>query len=186
LTLIAIGDLAVLWNRRWQETAMPRFRIALSALLLVAACKKSDKPVEPAPDLVRGTAARPTIAAKSSEPPLARPAGDPRRPVESVPLDPELEAKGLEMMQQLADVVAADAASCSKLAADIKAFAVQNKLLLSRLVAAESQETEGQRAEFSRRNAAAQAAVAQKMQTAMTACSGDPAVLAALQEFPGE
>src|ERR1043166_7644944 len=104
---------------------MPRFRIALSALLLVAACKKSDKPVEPAPDLARGTAARPTIAAKSSEPPLARPAGDPRRPVESVPLDPELEAKGLEMMQQLADVVAADAASCSKLAADIKAFAVQ-------------------------------------------------------------
>jgi hypothetical protein len=173
-----------------------RFGIAtLSSLMLVAACKVSDKPLERA-----DPAARPAAAVTRSIDPAAgasaNPAGKsasatlprdlPRDLPLDLPLDPELEAKGLAMMQRLADIVVADARDCEKLAADLKAFAAQNKQLLAQLVAVESQETEGQRAAFSQRNAAVQVAVAQKMQSAMTACAGNPSVLAALQEFPGE
>jgi hypothetical protein len=159
-------------------------RIAtLSAAALAAACK-TDKPpeanVRPAPASAPAPAARPADPARTA-------AASPSKPAEAAPvLDPELETKGLAMMDKLADVFVADAADCEKLAVDLKSFAAQNKALLSQLAAAESQETDDQRAGFSKRNAAAQAAVAKKMQSAMTACAAHPSVLAALQEFPGE
>lgn len=154
----------------------------LAAVMLAAACKVSDKPAQPAPEAAH--AAKPAGTATPAGHAGPTP-GLPGKP-ESSPPDPELETKGLAMMQRLADVIVADANDCDKLAADLKTFVAQNKPLLSEVIAAQAQEGAGQRAGFSQRNAAAQVAIAQKMQTAMAGCAGHPGILAALQQLPGE
>jgi hypothetical protein len=159
----------------------------VSATLLVAACKTSDRPAGSSPSAkAPDPVAKPASAApRSADPampadPAARSAAAPRA------IDPDLEVKGIAMMQRLADVFVADAKDCDKLAADIKAFVAQNRPLLSQLAAMEQQETDQQRDDFSRRNREVEVAIAQKMQSGMALCAANPAVLAAMKEFPAE
>lgn len=158
--------------------------IATLSAVTLSACK-TEKRVEPTPSPVAGPA-----AAHSDRPPeLARPEPSPPAPAAgpAAPrFDPELEAKGHAMMNKLADLFVADAADCEKLAADVKAFAAENKALLSQLATAQGQKSYEDRLAYSKRNAAVQAAAATRMQAAMTACAGHPSLLAAMQDFPGE
>jgi hypothetical protein len=179
----AVGVPGVLWNGRVKEIAMLRsFRIAtvlagtVSAVMMIAACK-TDKPATPAP---AAPAASVTPAAS------AKPVDPAAKPAAPAATNSELETRGIAMMQHLADVFAADGKDCDKLAADIKAFVADNKPLLTQLAALDQQQNDAQRDAFSARNAEVQAAVAAKMQGAMTACGANPGVLAAMKEFPGE
>jgi hypothetical protein len=151
------------------------FRIAtLSMAMLFAACK-TDKP-EPRPEVAK--AAVPAAKPAAPEVPAVKPAA----PAAS---NTELETKGIAMMQRMADMFAADAKDCDKLAADLRTFIASNKPLLTQLADADQQQNDEQRDAFSARNAEVQAAVAAKMQSAMATCAANPAVLAAMKEFPG-
>jgi hypothetical protein len=151
----------------------------LTSILILGACK-TEKRVEPE---VARTAPAPAARAASRPPDPVQPApAEPASRPETRPLDPELAARGHAMMDRLADVFVADARDCDKLAADLKTFAAENKPLLAQLVAAQSQDRRAATAQSS----AAGAAIAKKMQAAMTACAAHPAVLAALQDFPAE
>lgn len=159
------------------------FRIAtLSALMMVVACKTSDKPAERTPEATRKAATPAAPALPNAKP--GDPAASPPDPTLPAADNSELETKGLAMMQQLADMFEADAKDCEKLAADIKTFVSGNKDLLAQVAAMEQRQSDEQRQAFATRNAAAQAAVAKKMQGAMAACVSNPSVLAAMKTFP--
>ena len=153
------------------------FRIATlsAALTVTAAACKTDKPAQ----------SKPAASAEASKP-AAKPSAVPELAAGKATSNSELETKGIAMMQRLADVFAADAKDCDKLAADIKAFVAENKPLLAQLAAMDQQQSDEQREAFTARNAEAQAAVAAKMQGAMTACASNPSVLAAMKDFPGD
>ncbi|HET7504544.1 MAG TPA: hypothetical protein VFK02_26160, partial [Kofleriaceae bacterium] len=121
----------------------------------------------------------------------ADPAGKPGDPPAAAPAAPaaagsntELENKGIAMMRSMADLFAADAKDCEKLAADIKAFIAKNKELLTQLVAMEKKMTDAEKAAFEERNKSEQAAMMQKMTPAMTACQDNKSLEAAMKEFP--
>jgi hypothetical protein len=187
----AIGGAAVLWNRRRQESAMRMPWTATLVVLLIAACKTSDAPATEAkatPPTTRSIAPTPQPVLPAPPPPAATASG--ARPesakTEPVGSNTELETKGLAVMQRMADLFAADAKDCDKLGADLKAFVAENKPLIGDLLKHEGHQNAEQRAAFTRRNAVAQAAIAQKMQAALTACASNAAVLSAMKEFPGE
>lgn len=155
--------------------------LCLAALSALALACKTEKRVEPAEAIARATPAAPAARPPELPPQPAAPAAEAVHPV-----DPELEARGHAVMDKLADVFVADAADCDKLATDLKAFAAQNHAVLAQLASAQAQASYQERMTYSRRNAAASAAIATKMQSAMTACAAHPSVLAALQAFPSE
>jgi hypothetical protein len=154
------------------------FTIALfSATMMAAACKNADKPATMAPEAT-------TKAAASTKP--ADPAAKPADPVAASAsgTNSELETKGVAMMQRMADMFAADAQDCEKLATDVKGFIAQNKELLGQLMAMEKKQSEQERTAFEARNKAAQAAMMQKMTPAMNACRDNKSLEAAMKEFP--
>jgi hypothetical protein len=151
------------------------FRIAMvSAAMLLTACKTEKS--EPRPEAAK--AAKPVARPAAPEVPAIKPAAP-------AATNTELETKGIAMMQRMADMFAADARDCDKLAADLRTFIASNKALLAQLADADQQQSDEQRESFSARNGDVQAAVAAKMQGAMTACAANPGVLAAMKEFPG-
>jgi hypothetical protein len=160
------------------------FKIALfSATMLAAACKKSDKPATMTPEPTT-KAADSTKAAD----PTAKPADPTAKPADPVAAatgtNSELETKGVAMMQRMADMFAADAKDCEKLAADVKGFIAQNKELLGQLMAMEKKQSEPERTAFEARNKAAQDAMMQKMTPAMNSCRDNKSLEAAMKEFP--
>jgi hypothetical protein len=165
---------------------------ATLVVLLIAACKTSDGPATeakatPAPP-TRSIAPTPQPVLPAPPPPAPAAPGARPEPAKAEPAgsNTELETKGLAVMQRMADLFAADAKDCDKLGADLKAFVAENKPLIGDLLKHEDRQSAEQRAAFTRRNAVAQAAIAQKMQAALTACASNTAVLAAMKEFPGE
>ena len=128
------------------------------------------------------------MACTHTEPAPAKPA--PAKPAPtaatSVPGNSELENKGVAMMQQMADMFAADAKDCDKLATDIKAFVVQHKELLGQLTELERSQSDQEKAAFEARNKQVQDQLSQKMDPTMAACGENPQVQAALKEFPSE
>lgn len=163
---------------------------ATLVVLLIAACKTSDAPATEAKATppTRSIAPTPEPALPAPPPPAAAASGAKPEPARTEPAgsNTELETKGLAVMQRMADLFAADARDCDKLGADLKAFVAENKPLIGDLLKHEDKQNAEQRAAFTRRNAVAQAAIAQKMQAALTACASNAAVLAAMKEFPGE
>jgi len=174
------------------------FKIALfSAVMLAAACKKSDKPATM-------TAEATTKAAEPTKPvdPAAKPADPAVKPVDPAakPADPaaaaaapagagngtntELQSKGIAMMLRMADIFAGDGTDCEKLATDMKGFIAQNRPLLGQLMAMEKSLSEPDRAAFEARNKAAQDTMMQKMTPAMNACRDNKSLEAAMKEFP--
>jgi hypothetical protein len=166
------------------------FKIALfSATMLVAACKKSDKPAEtkPADTTKAGDPSKPADPAAKPDPAKpADPAAKPAEPAAATGTNSELETKGIAMMQKMADVFAADEKDCEKLATDIKAFAAENKALFTELTAMEKKQSEQEKAAFEARNKGVQEAVMKKMGPTMTACGSNANVQAAMKEFPAD
>lgn len=157
-----------------------RFRIAtLSAVMTVAACKTSDKPAVPAPAPAK-------VAAPAGKPAPADPAAKPDSPALAEAARAELQTRAVAMMQQMADMFSTDGKDCEKLAADLRSFVADNRGVLSQIEAMQQQASEDEREAFSTRMRAVQAAVATKMQGAMTACAANPSVLAAMKQFPAE
>jgi hypothetical protein len=166
------------------------FKIALfSATMLAAACKKSDKPatMTPEPTTKAVDSTRPADPTAKPADPAAKPA-DPVAPTAAASAatgtNSELETKGVAMMQRMADMFAADAKDCEKLAADVKGFIAQNKELLGQLMAMEKKQSEPERTAFEARNKAVQDAMMQKMTPAMNACRDNKSLEAAMKEFP--
>ena len=167
---------------------MSRTRTATLVILLIAGCKTHDAP---APEARAAPAALPTRSiAPAQQPNLPAPAPPPA-PAPAAPAKTEPTGSNTELGPRArgvnaADLFAADAKDCGKLGADLKAFVAENKPLIAELVTHEDHQGAEQRAAFTRRNAVAQAAIAQKMQAALTACASNAGVLAAMKEFPGE
>jgi hypothetical protein len=163
------------------------FKIALfSVTMIAAACKKADKPATMAPEATT-KAADPTKPAD----PTAKPADPAVKPADPAPATPaatgtnsELENRAVAMMQQMADMFAADAKDCEKLATDVKGFLAKNKELLGQVMAMEKKQTEQERTAFEARNKAAQDSMMQKMTPAMNACRDNKSLEAAMKEFP--
>jgi hypothetical protein len=153
------------------------FKIALFSATMMAAACKADKPATMAPEAT-------TKAAGSTKP--ADPAAKPADPVAASAsgTNSELETKGVAMMQRMADMFAADAKDCEKLATDVKGFIAQNKELLGQLMAMEKKQSEQERTAFEARNKAAQDTMMQKMTPAMNACRDNKSLEAAMKEFP--
>jgi uncharacterized lipoprotein YajG len=138
-----------------------RLPIAISITLMMA-CSKQAEPTPPRPE-------------------PAKPA-----PGAAVAGNSELENKGVAMMQRMADMFAADAKDCDKLAVDIKAFIVENKELLGQLTELERSQSDQEKAAFEARNKPVQDQLMQKMDPTMQACAQNPQVQAAMKEFPTE
>jgi len=138
-------------------------------LALAAGCKA--KPADPPPAVPQAVASRPTA---TPEPRLPDPAAD----------AVELEARSVTAMQRLADALAGHASNCDQVAGDLRAFVAGNKPLLGQLLAQQQHAGDGQRAAFAQRPAAI--AVAHKLQEAMAMCAANPAVAAAMREFPAD
>ena len=136
--------------------------LAVSLTMLVA-CAKADQPGPAKP-----------VTAKPAAP-VAAPAGN-----------SELENKGIAMMQRMGDLFAADATDCDKLAVDIKAFIVQNRELLTQLTELERSQSDQEKSAFETRNKPVQDAVVAKMDPAMAKCGENPAVQAAMKDFPAD
>jgi hypothetical protein len=161
------------------------FQIALfSAMLMVAACKKADQPAPVAAEPVTKatTPMKPGDPAKPADP-AAKP-GDPAAPPATG--NNELENKGLAMMSRMADLFAADARDCEKLATDITAFIAQNKALIGQLTAMEKQQSPQDRAAFEARNKAVQQEVMTKVTPTMTACKDNKNVQAAMTSLAAD
>ncbi len=168
-------------------------KIALfSATMLVAACKKADKPADTKPEETTKAAdpakpadpaAKPTAVAASTDPAAVAPA-DPAVAPAAAGSNSPLEIKGLAMMQKMADLFVSDEKDCEKLAVDLKAFVASNRPLLSELTALEKKQTDADRAAFEARNKEVQDAVEAKMNPAVTKCSENKNVQAAMKEFP--
>jgi hypothetical protein len=174
-------------------------QIALcSATMMVAACKKADKPAPTAPEMAKADPAKPAVpSAPAADKPADKPA-DPTaaagsgstmtKPDNAAPVptgtNTELENKGIAMMLKMADMFAADGKDCDKLATDIKDFIGKNKPLLSELTAMEKKQSPQEREGFAARNKAIEQTVMQKMTPAMTACRDNKNVEAAMKEFP--
>jgi hypothetical protein len=163
-------------------------RTFLAAMLVAAlACCKTSKTDSPAPEPARSVA----VATPAAQPALPA-ATEPAAPPAAAPAEPtagsntELETKGIATMQRMADMFAADARDCERLATDLKAFIAENKPLIAQLVELEDHQSDAARAAFTRRNAQTQAQIGLKMQQALTTCASNPGVLAAMKEFPGE
>lgn len=162
-------------------------RIAtLSAWMAAAACKTTDKPAAP-PPTPPGSAAATAPAARRVDPSPAAPLAAP--PAAALAAPPaaavaELQARSVAMLQRMADMFAADGKDCDRLATDLGAFITDNKDLLSRLDAIDAQVTTEQREAFMTRIATVQADIAVKMQGALAACATNPAVTAAMKQFP--
>ncbi|HMG20065.1 MAG TPA: hypothetical protein VK607_02065 [Kofleriaceae bacterium] len=154
---------------------MPRRTATLLPLILAlaAGCKaKPAKPADPPPAAPQAVASRPTA---TPEPRLPDPAAD----------AVELEARSITAMQRLADALAGHAGNCDQVAGDLRAFVTGNKPMLGQLLAQQQQHaSDGQRAAFAQRPAAI--AVAHKLQAAMAMCAANPAVVAAMREFPAD
>jgi len=169
-----------------------------SASMMVAACKKDDKPAETKP-------ATPVTASDPAKPadPAAKPADPAAKPADPAPVDPatpaakpaepaasgknsELEVKGVAMMQRMGDLFAANAKDCDKLALGIKAFIADNKPLLAELAALEKSQSDAEKKAFEARNMAAQEEVMKKMDPAVKACGDNANVQAAMKEFPAD
>lgn len=157
------------------------FTIALfSATMVVAACKNADKPAGDPAARAAAVADKPTpvtVAAKATG--SAAPAADPGK-------NSELETRGIALMQQIADLFAADGKDCEKLGADVKAFVAKHRPLLVELTTMEKAQSPAERTAFDARNHAVQEAVAEKMSPAMTACREHPSLIAAMKDFPGD
>jgi len=130
------------------------------------------------------------MACTHADPAPAKPAPAPAKPAPTaaanVPGNSELENKGVAMMQQMADMFAADAKDCDKLATDIKSFVVQHKELLGQLTELERSQSDQEKAAFEARNKQVQDQLSQKMDPTMAACGENPQVQSALKEFPSE
>lgn len=168
---------------------MPRWLWTATLLAaLASSCKTRDpraheaRPASAAPAPARAAA---SVAPRQPALPQAAATDEPSR-TEAAATNTELETQGLAAMQRMADMFAADARDCDKLAIDLKAFIADNRPLITQLIAYEESQNADQRAAFTRRNAAAQAAIGHKMQAALTSCASNPAVLAAMKDFPGE
>jgi hypothetical protein len=175
-------------------------QIALcSATMMVAACKKSDKPAPTAPETAKADPAKPAdppapAAGKPADPASGASMGSNAsvtamaKPGNAAPVptgtNSELENKGIAMMLKMADMFATDGKDCDKLATDIKDFIGKNKPLLSELTAMEKKESPQQREAFAARTKAVEESVMQKMTPAMTACRDNKNVEAAMKEFP--
>lgn len=123
---------------------------------------------------------------KQAEPTPAKPEPAKPAPAATVAGNSELENKGVAMMQRMADMFAADAKDCDKLAVDIKAFIVENKELLGQLTELERSQSDQEKAAFETRNKPVQDALMQKMGPTMQACGDNPQVQAAMKEFPAD
>jgi hypothetical protein len=168
---------------------------ALSAAGLVAACQKGDSRAE-----VKATdPARPAGTAAAPDP--ARPA-DPVKPADPAPADPSklvsptaapaaapnpaLEAKGIALMQQMAEIFYRGAKDCDKLSSELKAFLASNKATLRDMTGMLKRMTEQEQIAFEARNRATQEAIGNKMQPGVVACAKSPNFQAAMREFPSE
>lgn len=165
------------------------FLAATLAAVLASACKTSDRRAAPPPP----PAPRPAApSSRPGAPPELPAAPEPAPPPVAAAAEPaagsnsELEARGLAAMQKMAELFAADARDCDRLARDLKVFIADNRPLIAELVTFEDHQSDAQRAAFTRRNAATQAAIGLKMQSALSSCAANPAVLAAMKEFPGQ
>jgi hypothetical protein len=150
---------------------MPRtLTIALfTATMVVAACNK------PAGEPVA-----------TPGPPAGPVAATPARSAVAAGKNTELETRGLALMHQMAELFAADAKDCDKLAVDVQAFIAQHRPLLVELTTLEKAQSPAERKAFEVRNQAAKDAVADKMGPAMAACREHPSLVAAMRDFPGD
>jgi len=155
-----------------------------SAMLVGIACKKADPPAGAKPEPV-------TKAADPSKPadPATRAEGaakpvDTTRPA-TASTAAELEAKGAVMMQQMGELFVADAHDCEKLAADLKAFAVQNKGLLGQLTLMGKMQTAEEKAALEGRNRLRQEELMKKVNPTMAECGDNENVEAAMKQLAG-
>lgn len=166
---------------------MPRtLHVALFAALALAGCRSSDKP-----------GAQGEAAAKPHDPtngsgielvpepiePRAPGSAEPRAPVAAGSNTP-LQNRGIAMMQQLAELFAANEKDCERLASALTKFTRDNKQLYEDLTEMEKKLSEAEREAFEIRNQAVQEAVIRKITPAVTACRGNASVEAAMNELP--
>ena len=98
-------------------------------------------------------------------------------------MDPALEAKGLELMKGLADVFAANATDCDKLAAGIEKFTADSKDDLVKITAAEKKLTPEQKKAYDAKQKGAEKEMTDKMTPALTKCSKNKNVEKAFTEL---
>jgi hypothetical protein len=171
-------------------------KLALCAVLLIAACKKSDAPAKGAEPAKAGEAkpadptkpASPDPGAKPADPPAsADPGAKPAAPAAAAgDTNSEVENKAIAMMRKLGDVFEAGAKDCEKLATDLRAFLAENKTLIAELSELEKKQTEAQKIAFDNRNQAVQNEIQAKMEPAAKACGDNKNVQAAMKEFPSD
>ena len=115
---------------------MSRTFLAATLVAALACCKTSARTDSPAPE----AASKPVAAAKPAAQPALPTATEPAPAPAPAPPEPaagsntELETRGLAAMQRMADMFAADARDCDRLASDLKAFIADNKPLIAQLV----------------------------------------------------
>ena len=174
-------------------------KFAVCAVLMTAACKKSDAPAKSAEPTAAGEVkpadpgAKPADPAKPASPdPGAKPADPPADPAKPAApaaggdVNSAVEEKALNMMRKLGDVFANGAKDCEKLATDLRAFLAENKALIAELSELEKQQTEAQKMAFDKRNQAVQEEIQGKMEGAAKACGDNKNVQAAMKEFPSD
>jgi hypothetical protein len=98
--------------------------------------------------------------------------------------NPALEARSIELLQQMADIFAANARNCDKLAIDLQAFITENRPTLVQVSAMMKQQSAPDQRAFQIRFKAAQEAIGTKMHPGLVACSQNTGVQAALRDFP--
>lgn len=154
------------------------FQIALcSAAVMLAACQKKTEqpPRASAEPVAKAVAAPPADPGKPGQPAAKPDTGN-----------SPLEAKGVEMMNQMAEVFIANQHDCEKLAVDLKSFLDQHKELLGQLAAMEKQQTEEERTAFEARNRAVQQQVLTKVSPTLEACQGNKNVEAAMKQLTAD
>lgn len=155
------------------------FHIALFAAIVMGGACKSDKPAATKPEdkkLVEPTKTDPPKLADDKAPETTGGTG----------ANTALQTKGIEMMQKMGDIFAANAKDCDKLALEIKNFVAANKALLTEWNAMQRGLNSAERTALEVRNKAVQDSVMAQMTPAVQACASNENFQTVLREIPTE
>ena len=158
---------------------MKRFAaILFSSALLVsfAACKKDEK--KEGDTAATGDTATPAEGTKPAEQPAEKPAEQPAAG------DAELEAKGVEVMTKMADIMDANKGDCDKMGAELSSFLEAEKGTLDQMKEFGDKQTDEQKKAFEEKYATQMEQAMAKMGPAIEACKDNAAVQAAMSKMP--
>jgi hypothetical protein len=154
------------------------------ALLVAGACKKKDDDAAPENKPAENKPAENKPVEQKPEP--AKPAEiKPAEPAATVTIasDADYEAKGLDLMQKMGDVIAAAGTDCPKLASSVSKFLDDNKPTIDAVSAYEKAHPDVEKA-VDKKNKAKTKELEKKVDPSMKACAKDQAVAEAFAKLP--